>query len=381
MSMIAPLLLLCSLIGAQAQVSRTVTFKNSCSKDIWLYATSGSSGTCAAGCPTASTCNTDNGYCYFDSPTPSSGNYRITAGGTNTITYPYYDNGVGSQWTGNYGFCEDGMTCNQPEATCDSAGCGVAAGPYAIAEINLVVQGSDFYDVSAIAGASIPVSITPDNVNSASLDASNPYTCGAPGSVKPTTGMGASTWDFTAPSVEYQWVTPSSSSPATCTADSDCSGESCGLVYTSGVFGLVCGALSGHWTAGGVCGINGGTTYMDCASALTNGAYTGTNSAFYGCGDTSGSCYQPGADTACCGCANWQDVLSSGSVPSSTLPCVNSNPVWAKTVQPTLQYIKAGCPNCYTYPYDDFSSTFTCQNTVNGFNTQSYTIELFNCPL
>jgi len=120
---------------------------------------------------------------------------------------------------------------------------------------------------------------------------------------------------------------------------------------------------------------------MDCASSLTNGAYTGTNAAFYGCGDTSGSCYQPGADTACCGCANWQDVLSSSSVPSSTLPCVNSNPVWTNTVQPTLQYIKAGCPNCYTYPYDDFSSTFTCANTVNGFNTQSYTVELFNCPL
>lgn len=150
-------------------------------------------------------------------------------------------------------FVTKGMTCNQPEATCDSAGCGVAAGPYAIAEINLVVKGSDYYDISAIAGASIPVSITPDNVNSASLDPKNPYTCGNPGSATPaTSGMGAATWDFTPPSVEYQWVTPSSSNPATCKADSDCSGESCGLVYTSGVFGLVCGALSGHWTAGGV---------------------------------------------------------------------------------------------------------------------------------
>lgn len=35
-------------------------------------------------------------------------------------------------------------------------------------------------------------------------------------------------------------------------------------------------------------------------------------------------------------------------------------------------------PNCYTYPYDDISSTFTCQKTVNGFNTQNYTVTL--CP-
>lgn len=35
-------------------------------------------------------------------------------------------------------------------------------------------------------------------------------------------------------------------------------------------------------------------------------------------------------------------------------------------------------PNCYTYPYDDMSSTFTCTKEVNNYNTQNYTITL--CP-
>ncbi|KAF7976364.1 hypothetical protein HWV62_6921 [Athelia sp. TMB] len=373
MSMITPLLLLSGLIGAHAQTSRTITFKNSCSKDVWLTPTSGSSGTCAAGCPESSTCNTDNGYCYFDNPTPSSGTYRITAGGTNTIVYPFYNNGIDTQWNGNYAFCEDGMTCNQDAATCDSNGCGVASGPYALAEFDFSKTGSDFYDISAIAGVSVPFSITPESPN---LDSSNPYTCGNPGSSSPSAGLGAASWKVTVPSVEYQWVTPSSATPTTCSADSDCgSGENCGLVYSSGAFNLVCGALSGYWTAGSVCGINGGTTYMNCASALTNGPYTGTDSAFYGCGDTSGSCYQPGADTACCGCVNWQDVLASGAVPSSTELCVNTNPTWTSIVQPTIQFLKTGCPNCYTFPYDDMSSTFTCSNVVGGYNNQNYTIE------
>lgn len=53
------------------------------------------------------------------------------------------------------------MTCNQPEATCDSAGCGVASGPYSLAEFDFSKTGSDFYDISAIAGVSVPISITP----------------------------------------------------------------------------------------------------------------------------------------------------------------------------------------------------------------------------
>ncbi|KZP03029.1 hypothetical protein FIBSPDRAFT_969378 [Athelia psychrophila] len=83
----------------------------------------------------------------------------------------------------------------------------------------------------------------------------------------------------------------------------------------------------------------------------------------------------------CCGCANWQDVFNSTLVPSSTIKCNNTSPAWAEIVQPTLQYIKEGCPNCYTFPYDDMSSTFTCKTIVDNYNVQNYTVELFNCPL
>lgn len=214
-----------------------------------------------------------NSICYYDNPTPKNGNYRIPAGGNNVVVYPFFDNSAAAVWNGNWGFCEDGkpktpvfsavaywfrmqlgMTCNKNATACDSAGCGVASGPYGIAEVNLIKNGSDYYDISNIAGVSIPMSITPDEVPAASMNSADPYTCGNPGSLTPnTTGLGASTWDFTVPSVEYQWVTAGNGSAKTCSADTDCSsGESCGLVYTSGAFGLTCGTLSGYWTGGGV---------------------------------------------------------------------------------------------------------------------------------
>jgi hypothetical protein len=47
-------------------------------------------------------------------------------------------------------------------------------------------------------------------------------------------------------------------------------------------------------------------------------------------------------------------------------------------VQPTLQWLKSGCPSAYTYPYDDMSSTFTCQEYSNGVNSVDYIIQF--CP-
>ncbi|KAF7983396.1 hypothetical protein HWV62_22413 [Athelia sp. TMB] len=267
-------------------------------------------------------------------------------------------------------------------------------GPYALAEINLSKTGVDFYDISIIAGVSVPVSISPTVINSANTNPNNPYSCGNPGSPNPaTTNLGAASWAITPPSIDYQWITPPSGSLTTCSSASNCpSGQTCGLYYTAGNFEQVCGYLSGYWSAGSVCGTNSGTSYMGCNQALTNGGYTGTNSAFYGCGDTSdvspslgtkcrttGSCYQPGADQYCCGCENWQNVLGTNYVPASTTDCVNTNSKWQSVVLPTIEFLKKGCPNCYTYPYDDFSSTFTCENEVNGFNIQEYTITL--CPV
>ncbi|KZP14442.1 hypothetical protein FIBSPDRAFT_896574 [Athelia psychrophila] len=245
MSFLAPILLLSAFLGspifANAQQARTVTFVNKCTSDVWFSPTTGAAGTCAAGCPSTSTCNTKigigNGYCYWNNPTPNSGNYRVPKGGSNFVSYPFVNNGIDTQWNGNWAFCQQGTSCSQSAAVCDSQGCA-SAGPGALAEINFSKSGVDFYDISIIAGVSVPVSIAPTVVDSTNTQASNPYACGNPGSASPSTvGLGSSSWSIAPPSISYQWVTPPSGSLTTCSSASSCpSGQTCGLVYTSGNF-------------------------------------------------------------------------------------------------------------------------------------------------
>lgn len=52
------------------------------------------------------------------------------------------------------------------------------SGPGAVAELNLITNGVDYYDVSIIAGINVPVAITPQVINKVSGD---PYTSGNPG--------------------------------------------------------------------------------------------------------------------------------------------------------------------------------------------------------
>jgi hypothetical protein len=73
-----------------------------------------------------------------------------------------------------------GQTCSQTPAVCDAQGCGTT-GPYGLAEFNLATTGVDFYDVSIISGVAVPVSITPQIVDSSNTNPASPYTCGNPG--------------------------------------------------------------------------------------------------------------------------------------------------------------------------------------------------------
>ncbi|CAM9796897.1 unnamed protein product [Discosporangium mesarthrocarpum] len=60
--------------------------------------------------------------------------------------------------------------------------------------------------------------------------------------------------------------------------------------------------------------------------------------------------------------------------------CQSHNPEWAEHVLPFTKQIKRACPTAYTFPYDDQTSTFHC-NDFDGTrdtNTQSYTITF--CP-
>ena len=55
------------------------------------------------------------------------------------------------------------------------------------------------------------------------------------------------------------------------------------------------------------------------------------------------------------------------TVPS--LPVQTANAHWLDYVLPTIQWLKAACPTCYTYPFDDISSTFTCADTSRNPST------------
>ena len=91
-----------------------------------------------------------------------------------------------------------------------------------------------------------------------------------------------------------------------------------------------------------------------------------------------GSCYSKGADSTCCGCANWDELGIKIPPPPDTDKCTAKNPAWVDRVQNTLFWMKKACPTAYTYPYDDMSSTFVCKNIVNEINLVNY--EITYCP-
>ncbi|MFZ4539906.1 MAG: hypothetical protein ACOYNV_26875 [Propionivibrio sp.] len=71
-----------------------------------------------------------------------------------------------------------------------------------------------------------------------------------------------------------------------------------------------------------------------------------------------------------CGGTNWDGITR----PAVSYTTQNLN--WVGYVLPTISWLKAACPTCYTYPYDDMSSTFTCEKGLNaqGSNMLDYTI-------
>lgn len=41
---------------------------------------------------------------------------------------------------------------------------------------------------------------------------------------------------------------------------------------------------------------------------------------------------------------------------------------WLSYVLHTIQWLKAACPTCYTFPFDDMSLTFQCLSSSNSIN-------------
>ena len=223
----------------------------------------------------------------------------------------------------------------------------------------------DFYDVEVINGVHMGVSMEPTNVTG-----SGPYDCGAPGSKYPTSSkFGACNWKLTPPSNDYNWVSAGGSA---CNLDSECSsGTTCGISFNPGHANLLmktCGTHIGYWTADQICGIS-----PSYGAPFNCSAYW----PLYACVGVP-SCYQQGAPSSCCGCADWWEEGIEVPPTPDTEVCKSKNPTWTSNVQSTLKWLKSACPSAYTYPYDDMSSTFTCKNMVNDVNSVNYKITF--CP-
>ncbi len=311
-------------------------------------------------------------------------------------------------------------------------GTGPTPGINTLAELTFQESPSvtDYYDVSIIGGANFATSFGPTSA-SLTTNANNAYTCGTPGALTtlPTAGgsgyvansvatlpsapwtMGASSTSFPTGNTISNAVAPGyfrvvsggsgSACPAgTCTA----SGEVCGY----GGFSALLNATPPNYTP--VCGQQ--LTWVSANQVWSqnqNATGTGSNTAPFSfaasplmpttntvgnyqlCSGTTFSAYNgPGSTptSAACGgvmwgttqtgqVANgftWGTPTNDGTIPTGlgitqpTQPVNYASTNWLTYVLPTIQWLKTACPTCYTFPFDDMSSTFQCSNKTNAIS-------------
>lgn len=385
----------------------------------------GASGTTAGACGCSSNadcgsiaqCNTSNSKCYWNLPNLTTAEMHMAAGTSSTICFPAPGSGETIQWSGNIfartGCDSNGQNCKTGECGSSSGGtCPIGTGgnpPATLAEFTLSNQtsftttpGSDFYDISIINGVNVGISMAPVS-GTYSATSGNAYSCATAGNTSAAGQLSACSWTFTptvsgtdrtallrdvSPTAFASTATcPGGGSPnslgyCTCTADSACSssGLVCGLATnaSSGVqYTQVCGTAIGWWTADQLCGSTNGTSSalspLGCSTTVTNSdSTTSTHTNLFICSGTqAASCYSSGASASCCGCAtsasssfrsSWPSILSP-SFGGSDNGCYNNNTNWVSIAQPWIVFLKTACPTAYTYPYDDATSTFTCQGS------------------
>jgi hypothetical protein len=261
--------------------------------------------------------------------------------------------------------------------------------PVSLAEFTLVEFGNppyeDFYDVSLVDGANVPMQIMPRK-NTYHPDASRHYYCGAPGCTDKTCDtnfpLKRCNWNYNggAYSTLMQMVSSTKCSKSQdcrssvcnmrthtceCNSDSDChSGEKCGSTFLAGV-GMIsaCGNSSGYYSPNYLCALNPNLGEpLGCRKSVSG---QGNRQNLYGCtGPNGGSCETIGASSKCCGCPPWDT-------------CHNTNSEWTKHALPAIRILKDACPTAYSFPYDDATSTFTCRG-VSSTNPVGYDITF--CP-
>lgn len=332
------------------------------------------------------------------------------------------------------GICTNG-TCGTGGLAC-APGTGGAPGVMTLSEATFQRKavGPDYYDVSIINGLNFATSFGPGTSPDPSprpvpangvLSSGNGYNCGTAGSSESQSqGLSAALWNITPAtgmvspfpsggqvgesSSYFRWVSFIAPTPVSCIADSTCTNIDaryrCGFIIQTNdaiadntipinesttSYTRYCGKPIAWLTVDEIYGFESSASaalpFNLSTSFSVSPAYQGTSSVTVGnlqlCNNNTYSAYgsipnypggnNPVGSVMACGGVNWNIV----GITTPSAQATTSNPNWVTNVQPTITWLKQTCPTCYTFPYDDLSSTFTCDND-NG----SYTITINNPP-
>jgi hypothetical protein len=251
-----------------------------------------------------------------------------------------------------------------------------------LAELNMFLpsKGIDFYDISLVDGANVPVQIAP---------VATTYARGTSDEIQ-TNKTCSNNSDCWKANLDYNWVCDTGKGQCVnkfyCGSPgcvSDCSSYGRGLTDASAWGGRNL-ALAKETCPQELQLTNTAGAYVGCLSPLKacapdhkgdplrTGLSCDANLDMYQCtGTTYGnSCYTTGVGTNCCGCPDWmpREFCAAG---------VNANPSWVSVALPYYKKFHTASPNAYTYPYDDKSGTFTCRGTSDTVNV-NYNITF--CP-
>lgn len=326
------------------------------------------------------------------------------------------------------GVCEVGSCGNGTGLACAPGTGASPGGVVTLGELTFQKNNNpDYYDVSIINGVNFGLQFGPDQESNPASPL-NAYTCGVAGSIQnqgswpSSTGLPAATWlmkpestsiypfdgSVANPQIYYSWVDGDENSQK-CSAESCTGGLVCGYhlnsVYssesginqgTNSVYQQYCGHRIAWLTADSIAGFNktesnGASSYFNLNQFWTNPVESypttpsrGNNNIYVTnlqlCNMNTFSSYQnpapagsAGNSVLACGGVDWsnyngQDVTRI----NSGFTLVTPNPNWVSNVLPTIGWLKTACPTCYTYPFDDPTSTFTCTPAATAGNSAVY---------
>jgi hypothetical protein len=338
------------------------------------------------------------------------------------------------------GVCENATCVGTAGGLVCGPGTGPSPGTNTLAELTFqAYPATDYYDVSIINGINFATQFGPTNVAISNTNGYSCGTAGSPtaqngGFVSGTTttaGLPAASWTMSPTSSAsfppgvtltgdassyYRVVSPSTSTATSCTTSSACTSSpdtTCGYAMSSVAQGTafnfgsrVCGKPVAWITADGIWGLNSTSSNVAPFSFTTNWnngltpagtvsvgdlqlCINSTYSAYTGNGTTTSSPAFPIQPIAlACGGVMWGATESPGPLqnptgnvglnitpPAQTVQTANTN--WLTYVLPTINWLKAACPTCYTYPFDDMTSTFTCADASRNPST-SYAVTFSN---